>query len=85
MSHSNRNKWLITIRSGHSMNSVFVNTGIVASLVIVVIVAGIFFKLHKYKIQYVAVTQNINTILSGADEQELATLILSLYHGIFTD
>ena len=47
------------------MNSVFVNPDIVASLVIVVIVSGnyYFFKLHKYKIQYVAVTQNINTIL----------------------
>ena len=38
---------------------------IVASLVVVVIVSGFFFfsQLHKYnKLQYAAVTQNINTI-----------------------
>ena len=39
-------------------------TYIVASLVIVVIVSGIFLYLHKYnKIQYATVTQNINIIL----------------------
>ena len=43
MSHSNINKSVITIRRGHILNSVFVNPGIVASLVIVVIFSGIFF------------------------------------------
>ena len=49
----------------------FVNTGIIASLVIVKIVSGIIF-FNYISIQYVAVTQNINTILSGADDQELS-------------
>ena len=47
------------------MNSVFVNPGhgIVASLIIVVIVSGKLFVCYFLKIQYVAVTQNIKTIL----------------------
>ena len=70
MSHSNLNKSVITIRGGYITNSVFVNPGIVASLVIVVIVSGnYFFKLDKYKIQYVSVTQNINTILHSLYKQ----------------
>ena len=43
VTHSNINKSLITIRRGLFMNSVFVNPGIVASLITVVIVSGIFF------------------------------------------
>ena len=49
------------------MNSVFVNPGIVASLVIVVIVSGnlFFFFYYISVIQYVALPLNINTILYG--------------------
>ena len=43
MLHSNMNKSVITTRRGHFMNSVFVNRGIVASLVIVVMVSGNLF------------------------------------------
>ena len=64
------------------MNSVFVNPGIVASLIIVVIVSGIFFLLHKYKIQYVAVTQNINTILHDFTLSNLQINKLTTYMNV---
>ena len=57
---------------------------IAASLVIVVIVSGIFFfffKLHKYnKIQYSAVTQNINTILYDCTLPNLQKNIVNYLH-----
>ena len=68
------------------MNSVFVNHGIVASLVIVVTVSGnlfcFLFKLHKYKIQYVAVTQNINTILYDCTLSNLQINMLTTYMNV---
>ena len=63
----------------------YMNSGVVASLVIVVIVSGnlfvfFFFKLHKYnKIQYVAVTQNINTILYDCTLLNLQINMLTTY------
>ena len=56
MSHSNINKSVITITRGHFMNSVFVNPGVVASLVIVVIVSGIFFN-------YISIRYNMLLLL----------------------
>ena len=52
---------------------------IVASLVIVVIFSGIFFKLHiKYcKIQYAVVTQNIKTILYDCSLSDLQINIVN--------
>ena len=56
---------------------------IVASLVIVVIGSGIFFlfKLHKYKkIQYAAVTQNINAIMYDCTLSNLQINIVNYLH-----
>ena len=57
-----------------------------ASLVIAVIVSGnlfvcfFFFKLHKYnKIQYVAVTQNFNTMLYDCTLSNLQINMLTTY------
>ena len=63
------------------MNSVFVNPGIVASLVIVVIVSGNFFFFFYYinVIQYVAAPQNINTILYGCILSDLRINMLTTY------
>ena len=63
------------------MNSVFVNPGIVASLVIVDRFWK-FFLNSLYKIQYVAVLQNINTILHDFTFSDLQINMLTTYMNV---